>query len=199
MSGHLINTLREEPAGGENDRFNGIVESILVAVEDREMARSAQMDPSMTSPPSRLKVAETLGGPLSSHDLSKLSVLCSEVFGATGTPGSEIRSSTNFSTVDVDNLSRLCAMLEIHIEQAASIDLIKEVHELLQQKKKQNTNSSTGGRSVLVEEVSLFLQFYSLLLSTKHQFFLLHIIYVSGSKDFPTLSLHLWVQEYCDT
>jgi len=151
MSGHLINTLRGE-YDEDAEKFNATVESILSAVEDREMARSAKLDASMSSPASRLKVAETLGGPLSSHDLSKLSVLCNEVFGAIVTPSSETAPSSNFSNVDIDGLSQLCSMLEVHIEQAASIDLITDVHELLQRNKKQNANTSVGGRSALVEE-----------------------------------------------
>jgi hypothetical protein len=125
------------------DRVNDIVDGIVTAVEARQEARAAQLDLAAggNAPKySAAKHVDTLGGPLHSSDLSKLTLLCSEIAST---------SSIGFHMADPEILLQISSMLETHVNTAANVDLIREVHRVMANTETQSKKKS----SALVEEV----------------------------------------------
>lgn len=95
----------------DNDRWNDIVERVVTAVEARQDTRAAQIDAAAGG--ARVQHAaheDTLGGPLTSIEISRL------------------QQVEAWNTVDADLLLNLCTFLEPHVNSAASVNLIREVH-----------------------------------------------------------------------
>jgi hypothetical protein len=127
------------------DRVNDIVDGIVTAVEARQEARAAQLDLAAggSAPKySAAKHVDTLGGPLHSSDLSKLTLLATEI-------ASSSSSSIGFHMADPEILLQLSSMLETHVNTAANVDLIREVHRVMANTETQSKKKS----SALVEEV----------------------------------------------
>lgn len=111
------------------ERLADALESIVSSVEARQDARAALLDAAAggdVAPTFQAdaKHADTLGGPLTSTDLSNLSLLCVE------TASSKI-GGFGFDQVDPEILLNLSTMLEAHVSSASSVDMIREVQKLL--------------------------------------------------------------------
>jgi len=135
--------LQQETAAAA-EKLTDALESIVTLVEARQEARAAQLDAAAGGDAPKFQAAkhvETLGGPLTSLDLSRLSLLCTEISNSSGIGG--------FEQVDPELLLNLATMLETHVNAAASVDLIREVHRLLQNDGSKSKRSS----SAMVEEV----------------------------------------------
>ena len=116
-------------ASGGIERLTDALESIVSLVEARQDARAAVLDAAAggdVAPTFQAdaKHVETLGGPLTSTDLSNLSLLCVE------TSSCRI-DGFGFDQVDPELLLNLSTMLEAHVSSASSVDMIREVHKLL--------------------------------------------------------------------
>lgn len=118
------------------DRWNDIVERVVTAVEARQDVRAAQIDAAAGGRARAVDVArqeDTLGGPLTSIELSRL------------------QQVVDFESVDADLLLNLCTFLEPHVNAAASVNLIREVHKWMGN----NNNAGEKKRRTSVDEVSV--------------------------------------------
>ena len=116
------------------DRWNDIVERVVTAVEARQDVRAAQIDAAAGGRARAVDVArqeDTLGGPLTSIELSRL-------------------QQVDFESVDADLLLNLCTFLEPHVNAAASVNLIREVHKWMGNN---NNNAGEKKRRTSVDEV----------------------------------------------
>jgi hypothetical protein len=117
------------PSRGGVERLADALENIVSLVEARQDARAALLDAAAggnVAPTFRAdaKHVDTLGGPLTTTDLSNLSLLCVE------TSSSRI-GGFGFDQVDPEMLLNLSTMLEAHVSSASSVDMIREVQKLL--------------------------------------------------------------------
>ena len=137
------------------ERWTDVLESVVTAVEARQDERAAQLEAAAGGQPKfetthkgQLKrqhsVDDTLGGPLTSTDISKLSMLCTEIAG---------NNSSGFVQVDQELLLQISAMLEAHVSSASSVDLIREVHRLLLKGDDGGVKRNVKSKSTMVEEV----------------------------------------------
>jgi hypothetical protein len=137
------------------EKWTEVLESIVTSVDVRQDARAAQLEAAAGGQPifettltgklvRQRPPDNTLGGPLSSTDISKLSVLCAEIAS---------HSSSGFNQVDPELLLQASTMLEAHVSSASSVDLIREVHRLLSKGDEGAEKRNGKSKSVLVEEV----------------------------------------------
>jgi hypothetical protein len=129
-----------------SDRLMDILESIISIVEYRQAARSEILDAATEGLAlSSHRVAshdsvslETLGGPLTSSDLSKLSLLRAEI-------ANKIENGINgWDSADPDTMLQITSMLEKHVSAASNVNLIKEVHRFTHTKKSECSQSSAS-------------------------------------------------------
>lgn len=137
------------------ERWTDVLESVVTAVEARQDERAAQLEAAAGGRPKfetthsgqptrRQPVNDTLGGPLTSTDISKLSMLCAEIAG---------NNSSGFNQVDQELLLQVSTMLEVHVSSASSVDLIREVHRLMSKSDDGGVKRNVKSKSAMVEEV----------------------------------------------
>lgn len=138
------------------ERWTEVLESVVTSVDVRQDARAAQLEAAAGGQPifetthkgKRMRQQQpadhTLGGPLTSTDISKLSMLCAEIAN---------RSPTGFNQLDPELLLQASTMLEAHVSSASSVDLIREVHRLLSKGDDSAEKPNVKAKSALVEEV----------------------------------------------
>ncbi|KAI2490142.1 HEAT repeat associated with sister chromatid cohesion [Fragilaria crotonensis] len=136
------------------ERWTDVLESVVTAVEARQDERAAQLEAAAGGRPKfetthsgqptrRQPVNDTLGGPLTSTDISKLSMLCAEIAG---------NNSSGFNQLDQELLLQVSTMLEVHVSSASSVDLIREVHRLMSKSDDGGVKRNVKSKSAMVEE-----------------------------------------------
>ena len=114
----MINKAIESPYGGLFDTLERIV---LTAESRSDLPLSAAMGASASR---KTGDVSTYGGPLSTHELAHLSLICAATLSPLLT-GKEVKNQ-GFGSIDGDLLMALIPLLDHHVEAAASVDLIRE-------------------------------------------------------------------------
>lgn len=115
----------------EAEKVSNLVETVVLAAESRKEARH------QGSLQARQNVESTIGGHLSSQELSRLTMLCVAL-------EAEQSESSVFGGMETDLLGCLLPHLELHVTSAVSVDLINELERAMGSKEKAQRPNSTA-------------------------------------------------------
>lgn len=142
-----INKTIESPFGGLFDTLERI---ILTAEARSDLPRSAAMGASTFR---EADVVSTYGGPLSTHELSHLSLICAAALSPL-LKGEESKKK-GFGSIDGDLLMALIPLLDHHIEAATSIDLIREASKICSTYNLSERREVGSGKAMITDTVSV--------------------------------------------
>lgn len=142
----------DPPTNYSNAKTNGglfdTLEKMVLTAEARSDLPSVTMGRSVTE-----KAGTTFGGPLSTQELSHLSLICTS---ATSSDVSrDDAAKQGFGSVDGDLLMNLVPLLDQHVEAAASVDLIREASKVVAVMKASNIRDSGDCKPMTMDMVSM--------------------------------------------
>lgn len=143
----MINKAIESPYGGLFDTLERIV---LTAESRSDLPLSAAMGASASR---KTGDVSTYGGPLSTHELAHLSLICAATLSPLLT-GKEVKNQ-GFGSIDGDLLMALIPLLDHHVEAAASVDLIREASKVASIYNSSKRRESGGGKAMITDTVSM--------------------------------------------
>lgn len=160
-------TMKQEPLttkSSSSTAMQDTVERIVNAVENREASsRESALVNGTTTLQQTLEV--THGGPLTSTELSQLSLLCASELSSNknnigqSTQSYYDQSSSQWATVDGDLLASLAPLLRAHVTSAMRVDLVGEGLDVIAKTvKAESSPEKKSGPVITIHQVSAFLR-----------------------------------------